>query len=153
MRSQHGGLGLPMGNRRWKIRLGLGSGRIARTLRIGCRRNIIGQRMDKSHSARCNRYLISWGKRLRSVDLGSVQKSAVTGPQVPKYPVTVLEKYFSVTAAGTLIGDWNFVRRSPADYQGLASFQTKNVGPAVSLANNQVGRLVVWLHRAKAEIN
>jgi hypothetical protein len=109
--------------------------------------------MDKSHSARCNRYLISWGKRLRSVDLGSVQKSAVTGSQVPKYPVAVLEKYFSVTAAGTLIGDWNFVRGSPADYQGLASFQTKNVGPAVSLANNQVGRLVVWLHRAKAEIN
>jgi hypothetical protein len=35
----------------------------------------------------------------------------------------------------------------------LVVFQTENIRPAVSLANNKVGGLFVWLHRAKAEIN
>jgi hypothetical protein len=97
--------------------------------------------------------LISWGKSPRSVDLGSVDQSTISGPEIPKDPITVLEKDLGVPATGSFVGNGDFVGRGPSDDQGLVVFQSENVGPTVSLADNQVGGLVVWLHRAKAEIN
>jgi hypothetical protein len=57
--------------------------------------------------------LISWGKCPGGVDLGTVEEGAVPGAQVPENPVAVLEEYFRVSTTGALVGDRDFVGRSP----------------------------------------
>jgi hypothetical protein len=80
--------------------------------------------------------LISWGKDLRSVDLGTVEEGSVSGPQVPKYPVAVFTSDFGMATASAFVGDWDFVGGSPSDDEGLVIFQAKNIRPTVSLADN-----------------
>jgi hypothetical protein len=80
--------------------------------------------------------LISWGKDLRSVDLGTVEEGSVSGPQVPKYPVAVFINDFGMATAGAFVGDRDFVGGSPSDDEGLVIFQTENIRPTVSLADN-----------------
>jgi len=59
---------------------------------------------------------------------------------------------FGMSTAGSLIGDGNIVRRRPSYDERMRRIQPKNIGPPVSLTNNEVCRRIVWLHHWAAEI-
>jgi hypothetical protein len=68
-----------------------------------------------------------------SVDEGSISRAEVLDP-----PNVVFAIDFGMFAAGPLVRDGDRVRGSAADDQSDPFFQTKNVRPAISLANNQI---------------
>ena len=116
------------------------------------RRDDFVERACKSQSARADSDLIARDEGFGLIQFLSIEESTISGPQVADFPFSRFEKNFGVSAARSFVGNRDFVGRSPADDKWMAGFQAKNVCPAVSLANNEVCRRIVWLHRGVAEI-
>jgi hypothetical protein len=122
-------------------------------LSVQRRRDELLERVGEGHAARSDDDLVACGQEVRRLDPFSIDEGAVPGPQIANPPFSPLKIDLGVLSAGSLVRNRNFVGRSASDDERTNFFQPKYVRPAISLANYEVGRWAVWLHRGQREIH
>jgi hypothetical protein len=134
-------------DRRWQSALGHRGGTPALGLSEQGWRDELFQGMDKGHLAGSDGNQVARDQGCCGVDPATVDQGAIAGAQVANPPASLLKKDFRVPSAGPFVSDRDRIGGGASHDQTPTLFQSKYVRPAISLANNQVSRRAVWLHR------